>query len=248
MSASIALVRRDRVEIASDAAAYDGTGTVDSFREKIVTVEKPAAAITCRGPVFLTDKLSVVVKNILTRAGNFEKGLRVLADIVPTFARYEEVKARVGNPRTDFQMIIGGVSETDGPLVAFWASRPHDEFELAAYTLHRISTGIVQDAVLPEHFRNEIDAQGGLGTVGVRMMESLRQEPLGFEDEHPFIVGGHVDLATVTATGVETARLHEWAADRAGEKINPEATNLTRLSRAERRRVEKAERKGRAAA
>lgn len=68
--------------------------------------------------------------------------------------------------------------------------------------------------------------------VGRSVMGFMREVPgtqmhlVGTGAPARYLVGGHIDMATVDATGARIERIHVWD-DKIGERIRPEKTEAT---------------------
>jgi hypothetical protein len=230
MSLFLSLCRSDSVEVLTDGASYDENGTIVDVGEKVVSVNSPPLVITSRGFKYLTDKAEGFVKELCEGMKSFDEALAITEMSLGVLKDFcEGLKAHADAPaHYDIDMMIAGVSEANGPTVAYWATRPQPNAGLDPYHLYRFKTGLLLDLPMSAQTHEEIVSMGGYSNPAVavragehfrRTLHSLRQ------DKAPMIVGGHLDLTVVTAKGVSTSRVHVWDDDKIGRPIDPYAAD-----------------------
>lgn len=250
MSAYVALCHDDRVELLTDGAQYDEAGTMRGFAEKVTRIASLPAAIATRGAVGPSGKLTAIVEKAFAVAGSFDMTMEALADNLVEFRAYDNLKGRAGIDGGDIEMVIAGISEERGPIVFFWSTR--DDFApgkgLKAYRLYDTQTGLGQSHVLRTDQADGFRRRGGLKAIGVELMEAMRRTQAMTISGLQFVVGGHVDLTTITVDGARTRRLHTWT-DKIGAPITPfgDAQNVVPMTRQQRRAAEREARKRRVA-
>lgn len=228
MSAFVALCHADRVELMTDGAAYRPDGTIADLPVKVETILSPPCAITMRGSSYLCDKISAAILPIIEKVGHFDAAMQALDVAMGYLDWLDEAKAYLDDPADgDVDMAIAGVSEANGPTVAYWATRPNRKAGIEPYTVYRYRTGMVTDFPLNESQADSMRKVGGLAGLRGKALEPLRREGRGRPGQYPFIVGGHADLTVVTATDVSTRRVHTWDEDKIGERINPFSADET---------------------
>jgi hypothetical protein len=222
MSAFVALCREDRVELVTDGAVYEQDGTITDLPVKVETIQSPPCAMTMRGSSFLCEKIGTAVRSMIEGIGHFDVSMEMLQDSMHYFDWIDTLKAQLDDPGAgDVEMAIAGVSESKGPIVAYWSSRPNQKAGVEPFRLYLYRTGIVQGFPMTDNQADAMRKSGGMSVLGVRALEVLRREGEGRPGTYPFIVGGHVDLTTVTGTDVATDRLHTWEEDKIGGRIDP---------------------------
>lgn len=244
MSAYLAVNYGDRIELLTDGAVYTEDGTLIATREKVVRIASIPCAITARGAMEPLDAIGLYLEMVGAITGSFD------ATMVQIDSLITKMKDQ-GGP--SFEMVICGISETDGPVIAYFCTaKAYPQFE--PFTLYRIydaelcagaaldspaemaAAGITADSV-----------KDGLATKGADIMELMRgragPNPLKPDLPPLYGIGGHVDHTVIRADGVTTTRLRTWP-DRVGEKINPFAADEpVKLNRQQRRALEREQRK-----
>ena len=213
MSAFYAMAYGDRVELLTDGAVYLGDGTLIDIREKVWRSPSLPLAITGRGSM----AIEAFAETILAMPDD-----SVDAVIERTNALLEQAKTVVSS--APCEVLIAGISETDGPFLAFFTTA--DIYpNLASFVLHDVGRELGGgNALAAEELASVGSAEDGLAGMGVALFEAMRRKP-GLNPTVPNLpsvygIGGHVDLTVISAGGTETTRLHTWP-DVVGEKIKP---------------------------
>lgn len=221
MSAYLAVNYGDRIELLTDGAVYTEDGTLVMTREKVVRIASVPAAITARGAMGALNAVGLYLEMVGLVTGSFDKTMVQLDGFV---AKMKD------KPPAAFEMVICGISESEGPLMAYFCSeKVYPQFE--PFVLYRLDMpdicgggslntfeAMKAAGLTPDDFRD------GLAAKGADVMEILRREP-GPSPIRPDLpdlygIGGHVDHTVIRAEGVTTTRLRTWP-DVIGEKINP---------------------------
>lgn len=221
MSAYLAVNYGDRIELLTDGAVYTEDGTLVMTREKVVRIASVPAAITARGAMGALNAVGLYLEMVGLVTGSFDEAMVHLGGFV---AKMKD------KPPAAFEMVICGISESEGPLMAYFCSeKVYPQFE--PFVLYRIYDGdfaagasldfpqtMKAAGLTPDDFRE------GLAVKGADLMELMRREP-GPNPIRPDLpdlygIGGHVDHTVIRAEGVTTTRLRTWP-DVIGEKINP---------------------------
>lgn len=244
MSAFLAVNYGDRIELLTDGAIYTEDGTLVATREKVVRIASVPAAITSRGAMGALNAVGLYLEMVGLVTGSFDKTMVQLDGFV---AKMKD------KPPAAFEMVICGISESEGPLMAYFCSaKVYPHFE--PFTLYRIYDGDfcggagldIFQAMESEGIKAE-DFREGLAAKGADLMELMRREP-GPNPIRPdlpdqFGIGGHVDHTVIRADGVTTTRLRTWP-DTIGEKIDPFAEDApVTISRQQRRAMQRKQQK-----
>lgn len=221
MSAFIAVVYRDCVEILNDAAVLDPDGCLSEVRSKCWRSYNTRLAVTGRGSAPIVDAVANGIL-MLAECGSFDGTLIALQntlDVTP------------GGNAPYCEWIIAGISETRGPTAFVFQTQ--DEVDIAALKLVQApgyaygGPTVDLDDVL-RGLERDLDRRG------VRAMEKIRRtpgRPTGSPEGTPefYAVGGFVEHTRISAARMENRILHVWP-DTIGEPINPFAPLNVRLS------------------
>ena len=223
MSAFLTVNYGDRVELLTDGAIYTEDGTLIATREKVVRIASVPAAITARGAMEPLDAIGLYLEMVGAITGSFDAAMIQLDSLIT------KMKDQ-GGPA--FEMVICGISETDGPVIAYFCTaKAYPQFE--PFTLYRIydaelcgGAALDTAAELPAAGITAESVKDGLAAKGADIMELMRRKP-GPNPIRPDLppvygIGGHVDHTVIRADGVTTTRLRTWP-DVVGAKINPHA-------------------------
>jgi hypothetical protein len=227
MSFYMATCFADRVEMLTDGAGYDGDGVLRRLERKVTLVPGHRVAITSRGHVGWGKKIAAGLTEAILRGG-LDAAMLVFGAMLPGMARQMP-------PGQSSDVCVAGFSEADGPIVYYFRTADEPGF-VEGWKLYStrktVVCGITHERAVG-HIHAPIAAAGTLRDGGVRLMEIMRREK-GINADGltaaAYIIGGFIDLTTISAAGVQTERIHTWPDDRIGEKINPFAgTNVTSL-------------------
>jgi hypothetical protein len=221
MSAFLAVNYGDRIELLTDGAVYTEDGTLIATREKVVRITSIRCAITARGAIEPLDAIGLYLEIVGAITGSFDATMMQLESLVT------KMKDQ-GGPA--FEMVICGISETDGPVIAYFCTAKAYP-QLEPFTLYRIYDaelcgGAALDTAteLPAAGITAESVKDGLAAKGADIMELMRRKP-GPNPIRPDLppvygIGGHVDLTVIRTDGLATTRLRIWP-DVVGARINP---------------------------
>lgn len=221
MSAYLSHVYTDRIEILTDGAVYDEAGVILGFQEKIYRFRNAPAALTVRGA---GESMIVIGQTLDMMAALSGGGFDAVLGFIPQML--EKLKEK-GVP-ADFEMLIAGVSETEGPMHVYFTTASYVE-GVEACKLYRMGDFLGAGIAVPAEEQNaagisQTALRDAFAESGTAYMELMRRHkgPNPIRPDLPEIhgIGGHVDLTVVRADGVTTRRLRTWP-DVIGEKINP---------------------------
>lgn len=244
MSAYLSHVYADRVEILTDGAIYNENGVILDFAEKVYRFQNAPAALTVRGAcepmIVIGQALDMVA---MLSGGSF--------DVVLGFLPRMLEKLKSEGAGADFEMLVAGISETEGPLHVYFTTASYAE-GIESCRLYRMADFVGGGIIVPAEEQDAAGiTQAGLrdrfAEVGADYMELMRRHkgPNPVRPDLPAIygIGGHVDHSVIRADGVTTTRLRTWP-DVVGEKIDPAtADEVVKLTRQQRRATERQERK-----
>ncbi|TBC78002.1 hypothetical protein [Rhizobium ruizarguesonis] len=241
MSAFISARFQDSVQLFADGAAYDHSGAVTSFEDKIRASRRAPVAVAVRGA---SGKALRHADMICDFADEF--GVEVLIDGL--LGQYDtSLKARrffKGDDEAGFDFAIALWHPQRGPM-HYRLHSYHGIPAFAPFVLHELGDVVACGAVFDPQTLFQLgllpvvgDPTAWARTKGVEIMELMRGrlgEPLpGDTIAKAYRIGGHVDLATVTAAGVKLRRVRLWN-DKIGELIDPYKQQAAIGSRKERR-------------
>ncbi|WP_420408292.1 hypothetical protein [Hoeflea sp.] len=221
MSAFYAVNYGDRIELLTDRAIYTEDGTLIATREKVVRIGSIPCAVTARGAMEPLDAIGLYLEMVGAITGSFDQAMLRLGSII----------AEMKDTGTEAcEVIICGISEADGPVIAYFCSAPihpgFEPFELYRMNDAELCGGPSPDAMadMPAAGITAESVKDGLAAKGADLMEVLRRKA-GLNPVKPdlppvFGIGGGVDLTVIAATGATTRRLRTWP-DQIGEKIDP---------------------------
>lgn len=220
MSAFYYEIFPDRIELLTDAAFYSDDGTLMAIGRKVWTSEYLPLAVTGRGD---REAVASVAAAVMAAASV----MSTVNDVINVFeAMLAERKG--SSPAEHVEILIAGISETDGPAAFFVNTHGQDGFD--AWQLYRTPDAFGAGGELNEAEAGAIAAVGGgLDQIGVALMEALRRKR-GRNRSKPdapeiYGIGGHVDFTLVSALGCTTETIHTWP-DEVGKKIDPFAADV----------------------
>lgn len=223
MTLIVAHRRVDRIDIISDGALYDDAGVIHGAQCKVVAMPRVPAVVAGSGKCRIVDAVTDALRSIFAQVDTFDRALLEIAAGLRLLKRLKRAPP--------FRIVVAGISETDGPSVY----RFGNTFEegVVPFVLHKTRHGVAMQHDMPDALHREFLSAGGLRGCAIDFMENMRRDGLA---DGSLVVGCHVDFTTVTASGVKTECIHEWA-DTIGERISPNAGggNVRLMNRAERR-------------
>ncbi|WP_182422328.1 hypothetical protein [Aureimonas sp. ME7] len=256
MSALNICIKPDRCIVLQDAAAYDPEGRVTQFMDKGQIVRQnglfvAATGLTVTAVAFAQFAERFVGIDHLASCG--EAIIDEWYDQYVTILFSSELKDHLGV----LVAFVGWSEEHDRPMCVVYTAG----IEGRAFA---VDVGTLTHPQLEGAFRSEwmagssvylnIDTFDAVRD-GRRLMELQRAQPARHRPDRSgqFLIGGHVKLTEVFRDRIEQRVLHEWTEDVVGERIRPAPRldpvshpNVAALTanRAERRRIEKLQRRG----
>lgn len=248
MSAFISVRFTDEIHLFADGAAYDRQGTMTAFVDKIKVGKVAPVAIACRGgPAELVTRHAELLCDMADQEG-IEELLRTLESYESSLCARRIFK-EISENSFDFAIAL---CLPNGNLKHYRLHSCAGMPDFAPFKLHEIGDFIAcgsgfspqtlfDKGILPVWG----DTTKWAKTKGVEIMEIMRQLPgvplPGQVVGHPYVIGGHVDLATITRSGVRLRRVRRWD-DKIGEKMMP-TQQETPIGNRQARRLAKAARR-----
>lgn len=251
MSAVNVFIDKERAVVLTDGAAYEPNGTLTSIGRKCWPIKGCKAVAAGRGPAWFAPNFAKTVANFIDDIDDIEERGEALINRCIEAAQDASFLGR--DPLIDL-FVIGWSDAEDRAKIAQFTTRPpagEDRFQMVSMV---VSPGLdeAEIASARAHYQpasGEVDYH----RVALAVMEEQRRKQGEIFAPGQFLVGGHILRTDITAKGITQREIHHWPEDRVGQKIRPaprldpaEHSNVTALplSRAERRRQEKAARKG----
>ncbi|RWA76889.1 MAG: hypothetical protein EOQ28_04185 [Mesorhizobium sp.] len=229
MSAYVAQRYPSSVQLLTDGACYGPDHVLTAIVSKVWSSARLPIAITGRGRLKIVEFVAAQIIDAAERAQSIDD----LMDGVPRI--FEDLRA-CDPPH--FDVAIAAWSETNGASLWYFdsggefGSPNHAPWELHAVPHSWCASELTGKEMVDLRYRNGPHQQPGrfmwvdpsyLKDYGADVMELIRSKPTG---DH-FSVGGHCQLTTVTADGVETVTLRTWPEDKIGQKLNPPPMDLS---------------------
>lgn len=226
MTLAYSSVQAGRVQILSDGAHYLADGTLTRIASKIHKSEVVPLVVVPIGNSEAGEKVADAIVD-LTICRSFDMAIALASRVVAALAAVDVPKG------ADFGVIVAGISETRGPchFVAFSRSPSAaiPSFRLVYPGTNEIgnivaltSAEMLAVGLTPAKLKSAGPAlleRFGL-SLG-ELMRAKRQTNFWAPDLPPqHIVGGMLELTTISAVGIETQTLATWP-DVVGEKIQP---------------------------
>lgn len=231
MSAFIAVKHPDRVQLLTDGARYNLDHVLTGIVCKVWSSNILPIAITGRGNLQVVEHIAREIIAEADAAGSVD---HVVDSFLP---EYVEDLRRAGLQDNDWS--IATYSKTTGPGLHFVDTG--GEFGRNPFVLQsRDDCWAATELTGKELFdlagaRFITNDRSYLDDKGADLMELIRSKPT----QGYFSVGGHCQLTTVTAAGVETVTLRRWPEDKVGQAISPKpadrASQTRPMNRHERR-------------
>lgn len=252
MSAFISAQEGNEIVMLTDGAAYTQDGTVVRLGSKVTVGKLAPIAITTRGNHTIGHKHQQRLCDAADRIG-VDAALSAFEEVFPQLAARPEHK---GLDHMHYH--IAAYSESRGLIRVSGHNLPFafDDGEkpgalkivTGTYSAGNVVTmaDYAAQGVTPRRPGERLS--DFLHRVGAGMMEAMRRKPAtllpGEQSDGPqYLIGGQCDFTLVTPDGAATATLRTWP-DRVGEKINPFAADEpVKLSRQQRRALEREQRK-----
>lgn len=228
MTLAISLLHEDRIELLSDGAIYEPDGTITEIREKVKVSNRIPMAIQAVGHAPAGDILGTFFIG-LTDHYSFDETINLIATML------EKQKGREIPEGKNFGFFISGISESLGPCHYFTWSLPvesYEQFDLIRWSGRELgnSSGITEEEIAAIGITEEVYESGAFDfrTYGLPIAEAMRRTKATnfMEPDKParYIVGGFLQLTTITASGTFTELLQIWPDDEVGKPIDPFAT------------------------
>ena len=217
MSAFYAVAFEDHIELITDGVVYLDDGTLTDIRRKVWTSARHPIAVTGRGDIGAVAATATAFLMSASLRGSVDEALEAFQAALDRNRR-DDVAIPV-------EMLICAISETRGPLLAYFVTadvhRNGTEPWLLIDVGHEFGGGAKFD---PEDLAGLSPAEGVRG-VAVPLFNAMRKikdtNPTLPESEPIHGVGGHIDFTAVRREGCTVERIHEWPEDVVGRKIEP---------------------------
>jgi len=225
MTLAYSVVHQDCVQILSDAAIYLPDGTLVDFKQKVFTSPSVPLAVISIGSSEMGDIISEAIIEV-SAIGSFDVAILIIEEII------HRLEGHVPDGH-DFSLILSGISESRGPCHFFATTKVNDK--TPAYSLFQLSTpefgnmvGTSAEELAAIGFTPAVAQALGpdfLRQYGVALAEVMRRKKTTnwMAPDRPalHIIGGFLQLTTITAEGCATETLTTWPEDQIGQKINP---------------------------
>jgi hypothetical protein len=218
LSAFYALAHDDRIEMLTDGAVYEDDGTLTAIRRKVWYSETIPMAITGRGNAKAVELLAMAC--LLTDVYGSVDG--VIENVQTLLDKMADKAAATESEPAMIEMLVAAISETRGPMLLYASNANAYGLDwLEPFKLYDVGREWGGGAPIDPA---GLDLSAGLRSCGVELFERMRRvsDINPARPDLPAIhgIGGHVDLTTITASGVFVERLRTWS-DVVGEKIDP---------------------------
>ncbi|CDX29047.1 conserved hypothetical protein [Mesorhizobium sp. SOD10] len=221
MSAFIAVKHPSRVQLLTDGARYDQDHVLTGVVCKIWSAARVPLAITGRGNLQVVEHIAREIIAEAEVAGSVD---HVVETHLPEYV--EDIRT-AGVKDCDFG--IAAWSETTGPAMYYLDT--NGQFSTRAYELRSKDDIWCASELTGKELYDLAGARflddTYLDDKGAELMEIIRSKPT----QGYYSVGGHCQLTTVTAKGVETVTLRRWPQDRVGSRIDPTRKPMNRHER-----------------
>jgi hypothetical protein len=218
MSLVLSAVYQDSVQMLTDGAAIDEDGNLLSVNCKVSISSDPPLAVSGRGDSNLVEMIRVATVEV-AKGRTFDETIILVETMLLAIA---DVVAERG---MGFEVVIAGISETHGPCHFAMASE-NNHVWLPAYQMTRVPSDGVnfgcewdEEILAAEGVTSEMLVVAGdaaLSLFGPKIAEMMRKTsgvPMpGIESVRAgqCIIGGRLDLTTVTAAGAHTELIGMW--------------------------------------
>lgn len=207
----------DKILMATDGAGYFSDGTIATIGQKVYPVEGYPVAITARGDVAGHSRIVSVINQVIQQVGSLEVAMKLLGDQLPERGR------RTADP-ISLEVCIAGMTAY-GPAIYHFRTQAEEGY-VEPFKLYECGETIICGIETPSHHRNITEEN--FGRYAVTIVDELRAKHARSREEvtdvtNCVVMGGHLDLTTITADGVAVERFHEWPEDQVGHKVEPAA-------------------------
>ena len=224
MSAVFAKTYPGGICVLTDGATYNRTGALTRIGPKVWSSETRPVCVFGRGDHEWMRAIAAEIIGVADRSEDFDAVLDWLRGSLPALG------PKIGG-QTDriVEIVVAGHSPRSGfsQYVFYSWSDPTDKaFELKKIDLAWGGARLTAEdwaeiKAIPMDAFNE--GQPWFEKHGADVFEMVRRKPqrrLFGDGDEQYLVGGQVDLTTITDSGVETRTLRRWP-DVVGETINP---------------------------
>lgn len=209
MSAFLSFPYADRVEMLTDGATCLPSGRLIAKTTKVKASERLPMAITGRGRHV---ELEQMIDWILSLPGTVDEVLGAVA--------WALQNGHFGEGAFPYEVIIGAISERDGPNHYFFRSEGVEEspigpikpFTLYAWGDQPLVGGCEVTAADLGDLRPDA-AANGLKAIAVPLFDAMRRKSrwtVPGVNQEAYWIGAHIDHAVIRPDGVTIERIHEW--------------------------------------
>ncbi|MDG4898046.1 hypothetical protein P9272_31380 [Mesorhizobium sp. WSM4976] len=224
MSAFIAVKHPHRVQLLTDGARYDRDHVLTGIVSKVWSSSILPIAVTGRGNLKIVEHIA---REIIAEA-EADSVDHAIETHLPEYV--EDIKAAGVK---DCDLAIAVYSETAGPSLYFFdTGGEFGTFKFQSQDIVWCAAELTGKELYDLAGARFLD-ETYLDDKGADLMELIRSKPT----QGHFSVGGHCQLTTVTAEGVETVTLRRWPHDRVGSRIDPTGKPMNRRERRAARRA-----------
>lgn len=219
MSAINTLIKRDSVHLITDAASYGADGNLIAVKSKVAMLPQINAAVACRGAFIsvplIADLLSVAAPTYDDLKATAPALLRAL---LPMFeASFAHCEFGI-----DFDVVIAGISESDGSDAYLICS--HERYGVEPWTVVQFAGLSMMPADAPMQERVFASIPDYFELVdperdGRIILETQRAFSMDHDNDRALIgVGGFAQVTSITREGITTRVIHRWP-DEVGQPI-----------------------------
>lgn len=236
--AAINVIRQSQaVHIVSDGAFCDATGIICDIGPNAFALPHLPAALAIRGSAHF---MPFLVHRLSRECRSFDDLLvRVVQTAVEVHASFPMAFGTLdyGSIEPDFDLVVVGWSKNHDATASYLISS-HERvvgqgLEAKAWQLLELPDVLIAPPIAEkqisatgwkvpftaEEFRPEID---GLALLKAQRLSRRELDPRSGMRGHVFVVGGFVQLTSVSARGVSSDVLHWWP-DTIGRRIDPQS-------------------------
>lgn len=232
MSLFVSFPFEDRIELLTDGATYLPNGRLVMTNKKVKTHKTVPMAVSGRGKTLEIYRLIDGVLSYADETGSFLDTMQLVE------REFDEWRASGKGPSIDdFQLFIAGYIEGYGLAQFQICSLPDYPYKgMEAWRVNQITgplyAGPDVDQSVTAAILTEERLKRGARDFGPELCQHIRSR----KDHHPadpqkrkmHIVGGHIDLTTITANGAVTERLLTWP-ERLFDFIDPDQPPVIHL-------------------
>lgn len=252
MSAVNIVMHGGRAVIFTDGATYDEAGALVTIGPKCHEVAGLRMAVTGRGPSWFPASFARTLRGVIDGIDAMETDGAAIVDRCIEAAQEEGLLG--DNPAIDL-FVVGWSDRAKAPRCFQFTTLPPEGVARASMVESVLSPALTAES--EANVARAVGAKAGLpdyDRFGRAVMEEQRRTPAVLFAAGRSVVGGHILRTDVTRDGVSQRVIHEWPEDQVGERIrvepridpiaHPNVTALPAMNRADRRRLEKAQKRG----